>query len=457
MFKVVVINQEKDYAKDFILKVRSIYDRMPWWLQKEITTDSKQELRFKARGNNGLLRAVVGSARAGRSMVGDLVIVDEASLVPFLDKTLQAIYPILDTTKGQLIQLSTSAGPQGPFYESWQETYGEGGELLNEEGVGPSGYKPIFLHYSMRPDRDEAWENLERTRLTKISPVAFKQEHPDTPEEAWEFAAGRVYAGFRRDKHVGDIEIPTTGELYRAIDWGQTDSPQVHLWLCHIPGPSALLISPSCPNTIREMFAYRWDPDDPTKPMKVDDHCPDALRYAVITFNLTGVVYVYREHYEKDSVAKGWNFMTEIRALHEMSGWIKKDDAEGGQWVRGRRGEHYEGSTADRSWPKVIDFFNLHGCEVVPHEPIRGKKGPTSEPFDPPLKEIQEAIRVVSALVDGTINLVDLVPVRRNIFARKVLAQNQSFAGENMSAGLQERAIHHEARRLLAALNKVKR
>jgi len=49
-------------------------------------------------------------------------------------------------------------------------------------------------------------------------------------------------------------------------------------------GRPQLTISPRCPNTIREMLAYRWrqgtqtrDPRD--EPEKQDDHCPDALRY----------------------------------------------------------------------------------------------------------------------------------------------------------------------------------
>jgi PBSX family phage terminase large subunit len=42
-----------------------------------------------------------------------------------------------------------------------------------------------------------------------------------------------------------------------------------------------------CPNTIREIQSYVWDPT-PTdkgneKPLKKDDHCPDALRYFVKT------------------------------------------------------------------------------------------------------------------------------------------------------------------------------
>ena len=59
----------------------------------------------------------------------------------------------------------------------------------------------------------------------------------------------------------------------------------------------SLTISRACPNTIREMIAYRWkegtearDPRD--EPEKQNDHCPDALRY--VLYSVEGDSYFKR-------------------------------------------------------------------------------------------------------------------------------------------------------------------
>lgn len=50
-------------------------------------------------------------------------------------------------------------------------------------------------------------------------------------------------------------------------------------------GVRMLFIHPRCEHTIREMFGYKYDPastqskSGESKPLKIDDHCPDALRY----------------------------------------------------------------------------------------------------------------------------------------------------------------------------------
>lgn len=457
VYKVMVcavVFHEKQYAEDFIGRIKFIWERLPHWCQKAITVDNKQRLAFEHDGNRGEIRAVVGSKNAARSMTGDVVIIDEAGYVRELGKTMQAVQPVIEVSGGQIVQLSSSAGPQGPFYDIWRETFGEYGELVQSDGVGPSGFKPLFLHYSMRPGRGGDWYKNEKARMDKISPVAMKQEHPETPQEAWEYAEGRVYAGFHREVHVGDIAIPTTAELYRAIDWGQSKSPHVVLWVAHIPGVPALLVSPKCPETIREMFAYRWDEDKPEDPLKEDDHTCDALRYAVMKFRLTGTVYVYREWYVKDSVAKGWSPMKEVVKIHEMSGWVQDPDS--GGWQVGRDGEVYEGTVADRSWGKMIAMYNEHDMGVVPNPPIQSRKGIADKTqTDKPLTEVKEGIRVISALIDADVPLEHYTEVSRETLGIRALREDAVIHGRG-TTGLERRSLKEAARRMLDGQRKGK-
>ena len=453
-FTIVVVNQLKDYAKDFIKRVKYIQNRLPVWYQKRLTTDNKQDLTWEDEPNNIGVRAIVGGEKASRSMTVDLAILDEASRIPDLDDTMAAIQPGVESAKGQIVALSSSAGPQGYFYESWQGAYGEFGEKLRPDGTGPNGFKPIFIHWSQRRGRDAGWYAREAEKLGAISPVRMKQEHPDTPQEAWEYASGRVYALFRRDHCVGDIDCPRNTERYRGIDWGQTTSPFVCVWIAHVPGPSGFLVSPSCPNTIREFFAYRWDEDKPDEPLKEDDHCPDAVRYAVTTFNLTGLVYIYRELYIADSVEKGWNVMTEIEQIHRMSGWEPAPQDSRKKWWRGPVSEAYEGTVADRSWSLVIKTYSDNDIPCRGHKIIQRKETTGKLLTDRPLTEKLEGIRWVSSLIDGSVDLEKRIPVSREALAMKVLHDTRT---SRFTTGLEERSLALFANRLLAAQRRIKR
>jgi len=451
---IIVVNQLKDYAKDFVKRVKYIQARLPIWFKKTISTDNKQELTYEEDGNAIVLRAIVGGEKASRSMTVDLAILDEASRIPELADTMAATQPGVESAKGQIVALSSSAGPQGYFYESWQGSYGEFGEALRPDGTGPNGFKPVFIHWSKRPGRDAAWYARESERLGAISPVRMKQEHPDTPQEAWEYASGRIYPLFRRDHCVGDIDCPRNTERYRAIDWGQSTSAFACLWIAHVPGPPGFLVSMACPNTIREFFAYRWDEDRPDEPLKQDDHCPDAVRYAVTTFNLTGLVYVYRELYIVDSVEKGWNVMTEIEQIHRMSGWEKAPEDRREVWWRGPISEAYEGTVADRSWSLLIKTYCDNDIPCRGQKIIQRKETTGKLLTDKPKTEKLEGIRWVSSLIDGSIDLEKSIPITREQLAMKVLHETRK---SRFTTGLEERSLAHYARRLLAAQGRKKR
>lgn len=446
---VVVVNQQLEYAEEFISRVCYVLDRLPVWMQKEPTTRNKKSLEWAKDGQRIKIRAIVGGEKAGRSLNVDLAILDEASRIPDLAKTMQALQPCVESVNGQIVALSSSAGPQGYFYESWKGAFGDDGEAIRADGKGPNGFKPIFLHWSQRRGRDAAWYAREAERLNAISPVALKQEHPETPQEAWEYASGRIYPLFRRETCVGEIaRLPLNALRYRAIDWGSAESPFVCLWIAHVPGRSGFLVSNKCPNTIREFFAYRWDDeiaqDKDQKPLKRDDHTCDAVRYAVTSFNLTGLVWVYREFYEVNSVAKGWNIMNEIEQLHRLSGWEEAPEEIRSRWWQGDAGENYEMSVADRSWAKAISTYNVNDFPLRGHKVI-SRKQDKKELTDRPLIETLEGIRQVAALIDGSIDIEKILPVTRERLAMRVLAQKGNF-----TTGLEDRSLAHVARRLLS-------
>lgn len=461
-FTVCVINQDVPYAEDFITKVKWIYDRLPAWSQPQITTDNEQCLGFAYGGQFAQIRALAGSDKAARSFTGHLAIVDEASRVPNLKESMKAIIPALRRSTrrardGQVVMLTTSAGALGDFPDYWEETYGSHGELLDSNGVGPNGFKPFFIHYSERPGRDDVWYRKVKADMASISRVAMKQEYPENVEEAFEYAEGRVYTLFTRDRNVGDIVIPEYAQRCLAIDWGEAKSAYIVLWIAYLPGPPGFLVSPNCPKTIKEMIGYRLDENG--LPVKEHDHSCDAIRYAVNYHEFTGLVYVYREIYRLDSVAKGWNPMKEIEEIHTLSGWVPCDpfDNPNRKWKPTRDAEMFElPAVADRSMGKIINLFNENDIPCVAHEGFKAPKGADGAKRSGPKSEIVQGCSMVAALIDGSIEMDRYYEISREHEAMRVLVDN-IYDKYHATTGLEERKMIHLARDLLRAEGRLRR
>jgi hypothetical protein len=437
-FQAAIINQEKQYAEDFIYRIRWIHDRLPAWCQRVVTKDRDEILRFASPGGNlAEIRSLVGGDKAARSFTGDLALFDEASRIPSLGATLGAIIPTMRRSlaaaqHGQIIVLTTSAGAEGEYADHWRETYGEGGDLLDENGVGPTSFKPVFLHWSERPGRTQAWYAARKKELDRISPVMVKREYPETPEEAFEHAEGRVYPLFTRKRNVGAIEIPDYAQRGRCVDWGESKSAFVVLWYAYVEGPPGFLIHPDCKNCIREFLAYRLDDDG--KPEKKHDHCPDAVRYAVTTRDLRGLVYVYRELYRLNTVAEGWTFTKEIAEVHEMSGWERTGPESRRKWRQGD-GETYElGTVADSAWGTAINEWSDQQVPTVPSTNFshkRAGRSHTDKPFDVKM----EGIRLVGDLIAGEEDLkhfYQITPEARAVQVYRTVQRRRKGVGLTM-------------------------
>lgn len=448
-FTTIIVSSQLIYAKEMIRGVRAMYDSLPLWMRPQLTTATLEELRFEAGGKKCSILALVGSARTGRSLTGNLTIVDEASRVEGMEEALPALIPQLEVAKGQLVLLSTSAGPQKAFHEVWGDSYGKEGDVVDDQGMGPVGFMPVFVHWSERPGRDGNW--YARQVVALGGGVHVKREYPNTPEEAFEYAAGRIYPMFTRERCVGEIEIPRDATRYRVIDWGGGESAHTVLWAVHIPGKPGLLVSPDCPETIQELLGYRWDEKDLDKPVKRDDHACDCIRMLATTAagGLKGLVYIYREVYRPNSISEGWTPMKYLNEVHELSGWVKAPPEVEATWQPGRQAEFFEQTIADRSNTLMIAHFNEHGIPTEPHTRFRAAPG-TDGQTDRPELEVLEGIRYVSMLIDGSIDIDKRVVVDRSRAMQRVYRSEQRLRnlGVRASVSLERAQEYTEGRQI---------
>jgi phage FluMu gp28-like protein len=83
----------------------------------KLTSESVLRSEFS---NGSRIIALPGTERTIRGYAAaDLIIIDEAARVE--DELLAAVRPMLATSQGRLVALTTPAGKRGWFYETWQK------------------------------------------------------------------------------------------------------------------------------------------------------------------------------------------------------------------------------------------------------------------------------------------------------------------------------------------------
>jgi hypothetical protein len=401
---IVVLNQNKEYACDFLDRVRLILDNLPPDQQMKRTTDSKTALRIQDTG--GSLRSLACTRTAIRSLAADLVIFDEAAYMDLLKKARAAAQPAVEIGGGQVVGISTSNGPGGEFYDVWMKSK-----------AGNSRYQPVFLDWRQLRGRDDKWYAKEQ-RENSGDPLYMKREYPATPEEAFESAEGRVYPSFvHSPAFVKDIAILPNWPKYRAIDFGGVD-PFVCLWGVVIPKePPGLTVSPACENLIRELLAYSNDKSG--SPADENNHACDALRYMVITPGAEGInghLHIYRELYVPDSARAGLSLADltgKIKSIESDLARVLPLAAEKNSTSRVLAADfprytQYELTIADRSRPDSINFLCQQNIPAVAQRHLGGSNRD---------EVIQGTIRVNNLIV-GTKKGPDATPIQTQTYAR---------------------------------------
>jgi hypothetical protein len=169
---VLLFSRRDDEATDLLARLKDMNARLPPWLQARRVATSNDHEWALADGS----RALAFPTTAGDSYTGTLAVVDEADLVPDLDRLLRAVKPTTDAA-GRLFLISRAdkGEPESPFKR-----------LYRAAAVGESDWAPIFLPWSARPDRDAAWyEAQKRDVLARTGALDdLFEQYPATADEA---------------------------------------------------------------------------------------------------------------------------------------------------------------------------------------------------------------------------------------------------------------------------------
>jgi Terminase large subunit, T4likevirus-type, N-terminal len=134
---VIIVAPSMPQSVELFRKLVAFYANLPDAPKSEQETLTRMQLR-----NGSRIISLPGSEKTVRGYSGaTLVIADEAARVP--DELYVAVRPMLATTNGRFVALSTPAGKRGWFYEQWQR--GEGWERISVAAKDCSRISEEFL------------------------------------------------------------------------------------------------------------------------------------------------------------------------------------------------------------------------------------------------------------------------------------------------------------------------
>ena len=172
---VLLFSKRDDESIDLLRRCKGIFLRLPDWITEDTKVSVSNDHEFEL--SNGS-RILAFPTTAGDSYTGSLVIIDEADLVPDLDKLMASVKPTIDAG-GKMVLISRADKSKPPEKSPFKRTFQA---ALN----GDSEWHPVFLPWSARPDRTPEWyqaqvkECFDRTgSLDEVH-----GSYPATPQQA---------------------------------------------------------------------------------------------------------------------------------------------------------------------------------------------------------------------------------------------------------------------------------
>ena len=189
-------------------RLKGMHRRLPGWLiqgiEIEIGGDNKHTLILS---NGSVARAFAPTA--GDTYTANIVLVDEADLVPNLGGLLRAVRPTVDNG-GKLVLLSRSNKdrPLSTFKRIYMGAK-----------AGKNSYAPVFLPWQVHPLRDARWyaEQVRDALDTDNSLDVVHEQYPNTDIEALRAATKGKRFGHKNLEACYKEEDPLTNDLVTDI------------------------------------------------------------------------------------------------------------------------------------------------------------------------------------------------------------------------------------------------
>jgi len=147
---IIVIATKQETAKNFVTKVRFMYDHLPKYLRRPVDEHNKLSLKFK---NGSQVKAASAAPDSARSEAASMLVIDEAAFIDNAEEIWTSAQQTI-STGGQALLLSTPNGVGNFYHKMWVEA---------TDGV--NGFRAVYLPWTVHPDRNQEWRDKQDKEL----------------------------------------------------------------------------------------------------------------------------------------------------------------------------------------------------------------------------------------------------------------------------------------------------
>lgn len=152
----ICISKAEREAIKFLDELRFSQMHLPFFLRRRSTGNMKK-LVLGQDHNFTLIRALPGGKDAGRSYTATMLVLDEAAFIENVDTIWSAAAPVLTTTGGKAVIISTPWEDEGLFYDIVEGAR----DQIND-------FKLVEVPWSAIPGRDHIWYAKECAKLQHV-------------------------------------------------------------------------------------------------------------------------------------------------------------------------------------------------------------------------------------------------------------------------------------------------
>jgi len=158
---VAILANKASTARDLLSRLQLAYEHLPSWLQMGVMNWNKGSLELE---NGSKILAASTSASAIRGGSYNIIFLDEFAFIPsnIAEAFFSSVYPTISSGQKSKVMIISTPHGMNMFYKMWTEAEN-----------GTNEFKPIEVHWSEVPGRDEAWK--EQT-IKNTSEQQFLQE-----------------------------------------------------------------------------------------------------------------------------------------------------------------------------------------------------------------------------------------------------------------------------------------
>ena len=143
---VAILANKSSTARDLLGRLQLAYEHLPKWMQQGVLNWNKGSLELE---NGSRIVAASTSSSAVRGSTFNIIFLDEFAYVPnsIAEEFFSSVYPTISSGKSSKVMIVSTPHGMNMFYKMWNDAIHD-----------RNSYKPIEVHWSEVPGRDEKWK-----------------------------------------------------------------------------------------------------------------------------------------------------------------------------------------------------------------------------------------------------------------------------------------------------------